>query len=274
MVKPPAISGSAPRTQAMRRAPARQARVGFIILAVLVALVHLTGVTNTPGRVSTLARSARRGEDALRSVRPGTRRQLLSSHCAAGKKWDAAAAGGDGLCVDCAAGKYQPLTGQSSCTDCPAGNFSSSTGSTSCDACAAGKYQPLTGQSSCTDCPAGNFSSSTGSTSCDAVRGGQVPASDGSVELYGLPAGNYSASTGSCDACAAGTYQPLTLGRTSAVELYELPGRDTSPRWRAGTGATDASWASTPRRGSRSAPDAPPGSRVLRTARCTWSCWW
>ena len=43
----------------------RQTRAGFIALASVAALIHLVGVANTPGRVSTLAHGAGRGDDAL-----------------------------------------------------------------------------------------------------------------------------------------------------------------------------------------------------------------
>ena len=95
----------APRTRAMRRDAARQIRAGFVALASVAALIHLVGVDNTSGRASILARGAGRGgrgDDALRFLGPGARRQLLSSHCAVGQKWNST------HCVDCTDGRPRP----------------------------------------------------------------------------------------------------------------------------------------------------------------------
>ena len=143
----------------------RQTRAGFIALASVAALIHLVGVANTPGRVSTLAHGAGRGDDALTFLGPGARRRVLST-CAVGEKYDSSQAVGEqciscvegqtssgGIDVDCdpcSNGEYSNAGTSWLCTPCPAGNFSASpTGS--CDACAAGTYQDLTGQTRCTD---------------------------------------------------------------------------------------------------------------------------
>ena len=105
-------------------------------------------------------------------------------------------------CIDCALGKYQPLTGQDSCTDCAPGNFSSSTGSPSCDVCAVGTYQDQAGQSSCTDCAAGKYQPLTGQRASRAVL---------TVQWGTIPRPQ----SGSCAACAAGTYQDQ-VGQNSA----------------------------------------------------------
>ena len=65
----------------------RQTRAGFIALASVAALIHLVGVANTPGRVSTLAHGAGRGDDALTFLGPGARRRVLST-CEVGEKYD------------------------------------------------------------------------------------------------------------------------------------------------------------------------------------------
>ena len=159
----------------------RQTRAGFIALASVVALIHLVGVANTPGRVSTLAHGAGRGDDALTFLGPGARRRVLST-CAEGEKYDSSQAVGEqciscvegqtssgGIDVDCdpcSNGEYSNAGTSWLCTPCPAGNFSASpTGS--CDACAAGTYQDLTGQTRCTDCLSGYFSAVEGRHRCD-----------------------------------------------------------------------------------------------------------
>ena len=109
------------------------------------------------------------------------------------------------------------------CTPCPAGNFSASpTGS--CDACAAGTYQPLTGQTSCTDCAAGNFSSSTGSESCDVCAAGTYQDQVGQSSCTDCAPGEYQDEAGqtTCKDCAAGKYQPLT-GQTSLSSCIDCP---------------------------------------------------
>ena len=69
----------------------RQTRAGFIALASVAALIHLVGVANTPGRVSTLAHGAGRGDDALTFLGPGARRRVLSS-CEVGERYDSSQA--------------------------------------------------------------------------------------------------------------------------------------------------------------------------------------
>ena len=54
----------------------------------------------------------------------------------------------------CAAGTYQPSTGQPSCTDADAGHYVDSTGQSAQTACAAGTYQPSTGQTASLDADA------------------------------------------------------------------------------------------------------------------------
>ena len=112
----------------------------------------------------------------------------------------------------CAAGTYQPSTGQPSCTDADAGHYVDSTGSTSQTACAAGTYQPSTGQTACLDADAGHYVDSTGSTSQTACAAGTYQPSTGQPSCTDADAGHYVGSTGSTSqtACAAGTYQPST----------------------------------------------------------------
>ena len=217
----------------------RQTRAGFIALVSVAALIHLVGVANTPGRVSTLAHGAGRGDDALTFLGPGARRRVLST-CAEGEKYDSSQAVGEQCisCVDgqtslggsdvdcdpCLNGEYSNAGTSFVCTPCPVGSYSASpTGS--CDACAAGTYQPLTGQtsqSSCTDCAAGNFSSSTGSESCDVCAAGTYQDQVGQSSCKDCAAGTYQPLTGqtsqsSCTDCALGKYQPLT-GQDSCTD--------------------------------------------------------
>ena len=135
----------------------RQTRAGFIALASVAALIHLVGVANTPGRVSTLAHGAGRGDDALTFLGPGARRRVLST-CAVGEKYDSVGdeciscapgqtsdGGSDATCDPCLNGEYSNAGTSWLCTPCPAGNYSASpTGS--CAACAAGTYQDDVGQ--------------------------------------------------------------------------------------------------------------------------------
>jgi len=119
----------------------------------------------------------------------------------------------------CAAGTYQPDTGQTSCDDADAGYYVATTGSTTQTACAAGTYQPSTGQSSCTDASAGYYVPSTGSTTQTACAAGTYQPSTGQTSCTDASAGYYVPSTGSATqtACAAGTYQPST-GRSSCID--------------------------------------------------------
>ncbi|MBR2412547.1 MAG: hypothetical protein IKB10_02685 [Alphaproteobacteria bacterium] len=116
--------------------------------------------------------------------------------------------------VACAAGTYQPNTGQTSCIDAPVGNYVSATGATKYTACSVGQYQPTAGQSSCLPCPAGSYCATTG----------------------------LSAATGKCN---IGTYS--TGGETSAsctscpiTALTDING-DTVSATTASTGSTSAS---------------------------------
>ena len=217
----------------------RQTRAGFIALASVAALIHLVGVAHTPGRVSTLAHGAGRGDDALTFLGPGPRRRVLST-CEVGERYDSSQAdgeqciscvdgqtssgGSDATCDPCSSGEYSNVDTSFVCTPCPAGNFSASP-SGSCDACAAGTYQPLTGQtsqSSCTDCAPGNFSSSTGSESCDVCAAGTYQDQAGQSSCTLCAAGTYQPLTGqtsqsSCIDCALGKYQPLT-GQDSCTD--------------------------------------------------------
>jgi hypothetical protein len=110
-------------------------------------------------------------------------------------------------CIACAAGAYNPSTGNrssESCIACSAGTYNPSTGSsssTACISCVAGTFSTL-GQSACTTCAAGSYNPSSGS----------VSPSD-------------------CTACAAGTYNPHNSSRAAPVPPSPPP--SPSPQQRA-----------------------------------------
>ncbi|MEO2115397.1 MAG: hypothetical protein ABGX21_03685, partial [Candidatus Poseidoniia archaeon] len=79
----------------------------------------------------------------------------------------------------CAAGTYQPDTGQTSCDDASAGNYVALTGQTTQTECATGTYQASTGQSACTDASAGYYVDSTAQTAQTACAAGTYQASTG-----------------------------------------------------------------------------------------------
>ncbi|MFL2954780.1 MAG: DUF1565 domain-containing protein, partial [Candidatus Thalassarchaeaceae archaeon] len=119
----------------------------------------------------------------------------------------------------CAAGTYQPSTGQASCTDASAGHYVGSTGQSAQTACAAGAYQPSTGQASCTDASAGHYVGSTGQSAQTACAAGTYQPSTGQASCTDASAGHYVGSTGQSaqTACAAGAYQPST-GQASCLD--------------------------------------------------------
>ena len=187
----------------------RQTRAGFIALASVAALIHLVGVANTPGRVSTLAHGAGRGDDALTFLGPGARRRVLSSHenCAAGKKWNAAADSGNGLCVDCDEGETSAGGVGATCSNCAAGKYSDA-GMDHCG-CAPGTYGPI-GSSTCIDCAAGSVTDTVaqlGASTCTPCAAGQFSAAP-TVACADCASGRYagSASAADCIDCAAGKY--------------------------------------------------------------------
>jgi hypothetical protein len=71
----------------------------------------------------------------------------------------------DGHCVDCQAGTYQPMAGQTQCLTCLPGMYSDVSGSMMCNVCPAMSYTSYTGSTSCTRCAQGT-TSATGSTAC------------------------------------------------------------------------------------------------------------
>ena len=99
--------------------------------------------------------------------------------------------------------------------DADAGHYVGTTGSTSQTACAAGTYQPSTGQPSCTDADAGHYVGLDRIHLPDRLRAGHYGTyqpSTAQTACLDADAGHYVDSTGSTSqtACAAGTYQPST----------------------------------------------------------------
>ena len=110
--------------------------------------------------------------------------------------------------------------GNHPCDDADAGYFVSASAASSQTPCAAGKYQPLGGQSSCTDVEAGYYS--PGTTTLNGVvtnlANQQIACSTGTyAAVAGMTcdvadAGYYVSTTAATGqtACPAGTYQPAT----------------------------------------------------------------
>ena len=72
----------------------------------------------------------------------------------------------DGQCERCAAGFYQPKTGQLACFPCQAGHFADSPGATSCKPCDAGHFAPRQGAAVCSLCPPGHQQPQAGQSAC------------------------------------------------------------------------------------------------------------
>ena len=211
----------------MRRDAARQIRAGFVALASVAALIHLVGVDNASGRASILARGAGRGgrgDDALRFLGPGARRQLLSSHCAVGQKWTAT------HCVDCSDGETS-TEGALRHARLVIRQVLQRGHRVPVRGCPVGRPRPASIRRR------GHISESDGADELQQLYCGTVPGSDGADELQVLravflycgqastrisnakvpcAAGEFQALAGqtSCEDCAAGKYQDLT-GQTS-----------------------------------------------------------
>ena len=126
-------------------------------------------------------------------------------------------------CVDCEAGKFQPLTGMSgenSCEECSIGRYAQTPGTEECSMCNTYEYQDEKGQEMCKECPSGQRSNSFRSF-CVACPGGSVfvdgkcescakgkYARSGFVRCLNCIFGQYSDEEGlsACKKCRAGTY--------------------------------------------------------------------
>jgi hypothetical protein len=124
-------------------------------------------------------------------------------------------------CTQCAAGQYNPLSGQSACTVCSPGKLSSpdrtyckdcgageySLNNSECVGCEVGKYAPQALSGSCLTCPAGSHTNNkTKSTTCTPCDSGKYSSQPGD-ECLDCSVGQYSASGQSkCTECEAGKY--------------------------------------------------------------------
>jgi hypothetical protein len=77
-------------------------------------------------------------------------------------------------CTACAAGSYQPHTGQDTCLTCPPGKSQGATGQPSCTDCVSGSFSASNGASVCSNCDSigSGFTSSQGSANCSLCLSG------------------------------------------------------------------------------------------------------
>ncbi|KAJ7663665.1 hypothetical protein B0H17DRAFT_1143909 [Mycena rosella] len=126
---------------------------------------------------------------------------------------------GQTSCLNCPAGQYQNLTGQSSCSTTPAG-FYSAAGASAPVPCPSGFYQSLSGRTSCPNVtPAGSYNSANvnGSSSPIPCVAGTYQPSAGQSACLPAPLGFYTknvAGSTTVIACSSGQYQNQT-GQTS-----------------------------------------------------------
>merc|ERR1711988_1483167 len=121
--------------------------------------------------------------------------------CAAGM----AASGANGLCVDCAKGKFTDSTGRQECADCAKGKHGDTVASTTCKDCVIGKYADDTGDDSgCKACSKGKITSSVAQSTCTDCVAGKFAAQTSSSTCAGCTAGKYQneAAKSSCKDCS------------------------------------------------------------------------
>ena len=119
-------------------------------------------------------------------------------------------------CLDCPAGQYQDLSGQTACKNCDPGKYQNSTGQTACKNCNQGQYQNSTGQTACKDCNPGQYQNSTGQTACKDCNPGQYQDIAGKTSCLSCTIGNMCPASGASEptACSSGQYQDTT-GQTA-----------------------------------------------------------
>ena len=158
----------------------------------------------------------------------------------------ATSAAGSTSCTNCSAGFYADASGAPQCTPCPRGRYSNAqaqASSGSCSLCAAGTYNPFSGQTSggciscspgrysgsagagdaalCSPCAPGSTAPTSGSTLCTVCQPGTYASVDATsclscpIGMRGASAGGTSL-TSACAACAAGSFAP-TSGSTSCT---------------------------------------------------------
>ena len=171
------------------------------------------------------------------------------------------------VCLECAAGRYQPSTDSRSCLACLPGQYSAVAGASACsgtvcsagyagtsglktkaeatcELCVAGRYAPSAGLEYCTPCSAGRFASAgalvceAGSV-CAAGRYGSTDAATGVAQCSDCAPGRYSAAANAaeCTECGVGRYANAT-GQAYACTVSASAGC-TSGRYGA-TGAVSA----------------------------------
>ena len=148
---------------------------------------------------------------------------------------------GAAACTLCPAGTYQDAMGSTGCLSCPENTasthpgtitvddcmtcdfgFFSATGSGVCTGCNAGSYYMLTAdQDRCHECEAGKFSNDN-ATICIDCGVGLFASGNGRSACEACPAGTHQpltaqTSSEACLVCERGSYQPL-VGKTSCVE--------------------------------------------------------
>lgn len=150
--------------------------------------------------------------------------------CPAGTYGDREGSARGSDCQFCPVGTSSAELGAKSvadCEECEAGSYSAAPGRATCELCPAGTFLSSRGAATallCTPCPADTWSSETGATSssscvpCTAQRpfsaAGSTSPADCTVAAIdrGCPPGFYEdASSGDCEACPAGTHNPLSL---------------------------------------------------------------
>jgi hypothetical protein len=156
-------------------------------------------------------------------------------------------------CTPCAAGTYQPSTGQASCLSCAPGLYQYLTGQNACLSCPVNTYQPLTGQISlnacsvyciageyyngtvCTQCAIGTYQTAGFHLSCEPAPAGTFVGSPGATAPTACSPGEYQSLTGqfSCIQCLIGKYQPST-GQSACLDapagfMAPSPGTATLP---------------------------------------------
>ena len=149
----------------------------------------------------------------LTECQPGTYAATGSSSCSLANAGTFVAAPGSSVATLCAAGTYQPQSGQASCLTVSPGYYVNSQGATAESGCPAGNWSSP-GATTCTSSPAGYASLHQVLTECQPG----TYAATGSSSCSLANAGTFVAAPGSSVAtlCAAGTYQPQS-GQASCL---------------------------------------------------------
>jgi hypothetical protein len=131
----------------------------------------------------------------------------------------------DGLCAQCAAGKFKGASGNGACELCAAGEFAGAAGTTACVACHADSDAEATRERclcnagyvqasaaalhpTCTACAAGTYQNVTGQTACvDCDARAQSAAASTDIGACVCNAGYRDVEYGGCAACLPGEYK-------------------------------------------------------------------